>query len=302
MEKDNKALLEIERNLHRREITLDVSNEVAMANRMILHSAGKLTLNELKLLRFIIMQTKRGDKELYEFELSAKDLAKLLEVKPKDFYKRVKTMTRHIMQEVIEIEDKRAKRLQQFHWVDYCEYKKGIITIKIADALKPFLLNLRGSFTRYELSEIIKLNSIYAIRIYEVLRAYMDDNDLPYADHYNEISISMDVLRQVTDTEKQFPRPYDFKRRVVDIAVREINRVSKYHVIAEPYKRGNTTAGFDFLIESQAGYKHRELEERAKQTAQQLEEQIEGQMELSDFLNGDALGNKTGTKAEQKGT
>ena len=279
MDADRERVLgEVERNIHRREVTLDTSNEVAMANRMILYSAGKLTLNELKLLRFIIMQTKRGDQELYEFNLAAKDLAKVLEIKQKDFYKRIKVMTRHIMQEVIEIEDKKAKRWIQFHWVDYCEYNKGVITIKIADRLKPFLLNLRGSFTRYELDEIIRLNSIHAIRIYEVLRAYMDDSNLPYADHSITISIGMDVLRKVTDTEKQLQRPYDFKKRVIDTAVNEINRCSKYHITAEPYKKGKTVAGFDFLIESQAGYQH-----RINKKDPLVDDQIEGQMSIKDY-------------------
>lgn len=272
----DKALAEVEKDIHRREISLDTSNEVAMANQMILHSASTLTLDEVKLLRFIIMQTKRNDRELYEFELPAKNLAKVLDVKQKDLYKRIKTMTRHIMQEVIEIEDKKAKKWVQFHWVDKCTYDKGTITIKIADELKPFLINLRGGFTRYELSEIIKLNSIYAIRIYEALRQYMDDKNLPYADHSSEISISMDVLRKITNTEKKFERYSNFKAKVIDVAVREINRCSKYHIVAEPYKAGRGVGGFDFLIESQAGYLHRQ---QAADT-----DQIEGQMEITDFI------------------
>jgi len=267
-----KAIAEVEKDIYRREISLDTSNEVAMANQMIMYSASNLTLDEVKLLRFIIMQTKKGDQELYELELSAKNLAKVLDIKPKDLYKRLKTMTKHILAEVIEIEDKKAKKCAQFHWVDDCEYDNGIIKIKIAEKLKPFLIRLRGDFTRYELSEIIGLNSIYAIRIYEVIRRYMDDNDLPYADHSTEISISMEVLRKITNTEKKFERYSNFKTKVIDVAVREINRCSKYHVTAEPYKSGRAIVGFDFGVESQAGYAMRQ---QAADT-----DEIEGQMEL----------------------
>ena len=75
-----KRLEEVEKNVHRQELTFNMENYVVIANNMLTHSASNLTLDELKLLRFIIMQTKKGDKELYEFELSAKDFAKLLEV------------------------------------------------------------------------------------------------------------------------------------------------------------------------------------------------------------------------------
>lgn len=277
---NNEIIQEIEKNIHRREITLNTDNYVVMANNMILHSASNLTLNELKLLRFIIMQTKKDDKELYEFELSAKDLAKLLQINHKDLYKRIDTMTTHIMQEVIRIGDDTKKKWIKFHWVDICRYDNGIITIKISDELKPFLIGLRGSFTRYQLAEIIQLKSIYAIRIYEILNGYMNENCLPHADVSTEISLSIEELRKATDTEKKFERPYDFKKKVVDIAVREINDKSKYHVTATPYKSGKAIKGFDFLIESQAGYAH-----RMNQNLNSVKIKNEPkQMELNDFI------------------
>lgn len=271
-----KALAKIEKDIHRREISLDTRNEVAMANEMVLHCACNLTLDELKILRWIITNTKKNDQEFYEFTLSLKQIATILDInlKTKTLQKQIDKMTTHIMREVIALYN--GEDFKKFHWVDICEYRKGKVYIKIADALKPYLLNLRGSFTRYELDEIIKLNSVYAIRIYEILRSFMDDKNLPYADHSNEISISMDVLRKATGTENKFKLNADFKRKVIDIAVNEINRCSKYHVTAEPYKSGRAVAGFDFLIESQAGYVIRQ------QAA--IDEQIEGQMDITDFI------------------
>lgn len=277
---DNKEILqEVEKNIRRKEITLNTDNYVVMANNMILHSASNLTLNELKLLRFIIMQTEKDDNELYEFELSVKDLAKLLQINHKDLYKRIDIMTTHIMQEVIRIGDDTNKKWIKFHWVDICRYDNGIITIKISDELKPFLIGLRGSFTRYPLAEIIQLKSTYAIRIYEILNGYMNENNLPHADIATEISLSIDVLRKATDTEKKFERPYDFKKKVIDIAIREINDKSKYHVTATPYKSGKAIKGFDFLIESQVGYSV-----RTKNVSNEDDETIDVQMNINDFL------------------
>ena len=50
-------LLEVEKSVNRKEVTFNTDNYVVMANNMVLHSASNLNLNELKLLRFIIMQT-----------------------------------------------------------------------------------------------------------------------------------------------------------------------------------------------------------------------------------------------------
>lgn len=275
-----RRLAEVEKNIHRQELTFDTNNYVVMANNMLMHSASNLTLDELKLLRFIIMQTKKGDKELYEFELSAKDFAKLLEVniKTNDLYKRLQTMVKHLMQEVIYIGDDSQKKWVMFHWVDVCRYDNGKVTIKISDELKPFLVELRGNFTRYQLSEIISFKSSYAIRIYEILNSYMNENNLPYADNAIEISISVEELRKNTDTVNKFERYSSFKTYVVDTALREINEKSKYHVTATPYKSGKAVKGFDFLIESQAGFWHR------TNGTTPMKNQVSGQLELKDFL------------------
>ena len=275
-----RRLAEVEKNIHRQELTFNTDNYVVMANDMMAHSASNLSLNELKLLRFIIMQTKKGDKELFEFELSAKDFAELLEVniKTKDLYKRLQTMVKHLMQEVIYIGDDSKKKWIMFHWVDVCRYDNGKVAIKISDELKPFLTELRGNFARYQLSEIISFKSTYAIRIYEILNSYLNENNLPHADVAIEISISVEELRKATDTTAKFERPYDFKRKVVDKAVNEINSKSKYHVTATPYKDGKTIKGFEFLIESQAGYLHR------TQTAVDPDDQIAGQMKITDYI------------------
>lgn len=279
-----KRLEEVEKNVHRQELTFNMENYVVIANNMLTHSASNLTLDELKLLRFIIMQTKKGDKELYEFELSAKDFAKLLEVniKTNDLYKRLKTMVKHLMQEVIYIGDDSKQEWIMFHWVDVCRYSQGKIQIKISDELKPFLTNLRGNFTRYQLSEIISFRSVYAIRIYEMINSYLNENNQPHADVAIEISISIDELRKNTDTVNKFERYSNFKLRVIDTALKEINEKSKYHVTATPYKDGYAVKGFDFLIESQAGYYTRTAAGQQDNNVVQ----IDGQMNLLDYQTG----------------
>ena len=280
MEKFEKA----NKDIHRREIQFNTSHEVAMSNQMILHSASNLSLNEMKLLRYIIMQTKKGDEYLFEYEFAVKDFAEDLGVSVKDLYRDLDKMSLHIMREVltfgVNTGSYKKDRWKHFHWVDIFEYYDGKVKVKISDELRPFLLNLVGNFTKYEMSEIVNMRSTHAIRIYEVIRSYMNDYDLPYADHQNEISISMEVLRRITNTEEKFERYSSFKTYVIDTAVREINRCSKYHITATPYKSGRAVTGFDFLIESQAGYYHR----TDTQQGEAIKTEANQQLSISDFI------------------
>lgn len=282
-ERFERNLALFEKEVNRREVTFDTNNYVAMANNMILRSASNLKMNELKLLRFFIMQTKRDDKELYSFSVNVKDLAKAIDISEKNLTRDLSKMTKNLMKEVIEIDDGTKKRWKKFHWVDVCDYDNGVLDIKISDELKPFLVGLRGSFTRYRLAEIINLHSMYAIKVYEALNAYMDDNNKPHADVATEIAISIDELRRITDTIEKFERYSNFKAKVIDAALKEINEKSIYHVTATPYKNGKMIAGFDFLIESQAGYNHRLAGHKDIKMQAANDDNLEGQMNLMDY-------------------
>lgn len=240
-----------------RVIDLNPSSEVAIANNMIVNSASKLTLNELKFLRFIIMQCKKGDQEFFELDVEVKDFADMVGVDKKDIYRDLKKMAKHLMSEVIEIGDNSKKQWLMFHWVDVCQYNKGKVRIKISDELRPYLLALHGNFTRYQLEEILHFNSVYAIRIYEIINSYMDDRNLPYADHAVEVDIAIDTIRRATNTTDKYERYSNFKEKVIDIAVKDINRMSKFHVTATPYKSGKKVEGFTFLVESEVGFRVR---------------------------------------------
>lgn len=276
---------EFEKRLNRREISYDTNNSVVMSNDFIMHSASNLTLTEMKLLRLIIMQCKMGDKDLYTFSMKASEFAKLLDTDAHSMRKHLKTMTRHIMQEVLEIENPKSGDWLQFHWTDECQYKSGIVTIKIADRLKPFLLDLKGHFTRYKLEEILPFKSTHALKIYEVLVANIDDKNQPHADYYSIVNVSLDTLRIITKTTDKYPRFNNFNTRVLIPAVNEINRVSKYHVIATPYRASHAVSGIEFMIESQAGYAHRTAGQQKKVKIKNAPGADSGQMSLSDFID-----------------
>lgn len=289
IERLNRTFDEVQKNIYRQEVTFNTENYVVMANAMIRGGTNDLSLLEVLVLRFFIMQTKKGDKELLQFSVSVSDLAKALEMNEHSLYNKLKSITEHLMREVIIIDTKDNKHWKQFHWVDVCEYENGILNVKISDELRPFLVGLRGSFTRYRLSEIIKVRSVYAIRIFEDILSYLDENHLPHANAVTEISISIEELRRITNTTDKYTRYSAFKAKVMDIAIREINENTRFHITATPYKRqGKAIAGYDFLIESVAGYIQRTKGGKAKKIDIVTDYEPENrQLELSDFALGD---------------
>ena len=58
------------------------------------------------------------------------------------------------------------------NWFSTLSYKEGVIEYAFDERLKPYLLNLKNNFTSYQLKNILSLKSVYAIRMYELLKQY----------------------------------------------------------------------------------------------------------------------------------
>jgi Protein involved in initiation of plasmid replication len=62
------------------------------------------------------------------------------------------------------------KRIKM-RWISSIEYLtgEGKVSLRFSQDILPYLSELKGQFTRYELKHIGNMTSIYAIRLYELL-------------------------------------------------------------------------------------------------------------------------------------
>lgn len=232
---------------------LNTDYYVAMANKLI---AGKSSLNvrSAKLIRTTIMQIKKDDMEIIPYEISIKDFAALIGLKStSDLYRDVKKTCEDLLKEIVVIGDKNdpKKAWKAFQWVSYCEYNEGYVYIKLNEELKPYLLGLNKLYTQYHLENILVMKSAYSIRVYELIMMELQNNK-PKPGEPLEITIMNDVLRRATDTEKKLLKSNDFKKRVIDTAVKEINKLYWSFKIGDvrPVKRSRSVIGYTFPIES----------------------------------------------------
>lgn len=248
-----------------RNASYNLNNMVVMANDMI-KGITSLSLNEHKLLRFLIMQIRPEDEELYIFKIKIKDFADILEVGRSNLYREVDRMTDHLMNEFIRIRKKDGvndpKYYKKIHWVEFCEYEYGILTIKLSSDLKDYIIGLKKWYTQYRLEDIVKFKSVYSIRIYELIQEALK-NTKPFADKKATVYIDIKTIRQITGTETVYKRVTQFKENVIDLSIRDINDFSSFHVEVEPYREQRKIVGFYFFVMSKVGYSHKKrLEEK----------------------------------------
>lgn len=232
-----------------KEMNLDKNNLVVMSNDLI-KAKSNLSLNEIKVLRLAIMQVIKEDKDLQTYKVNITELADLLEVDRHNIYKEMDSLTTDLLKEIVYIGDGNPKhKWEKFQWCSSCRYEAGVLTIKLHDNLKPYLLNLSQLYTQYMLEDILYLKSVYSIRIYELIREEMRYQKV-YADREANIFLSMDTIRKATGTEEKYEKFSMFRARVIEEAVQEINNKLQYYITYEPVKESRKIIGFNFNIKS----------------------------------------------------
>ena len=235
----------------KREFILDPNYDVAMKNVLIENCINSLNTIELKLLRLAITQCREEDTELYEYAITAQKFTDYFGLNNKYFYSHAKEMMRNITAAYIELENGTQ------NWVDRCLYKDGVIYIKLAEGLKPYITQLKACYSKIKISEYTALKSKHAIIIRELIQAKMAGVK-PYANVATQISISIEELQRVTNTTSKYTKISSFRKYVLDQAIKEINDYEYgYHITITPYRNGKKIDGFYFTIESQQGYNHR---------------------------------------------
>lgn len=228
---------------------LDTRNYVCQANTLV---GGKqaLKLNSAKLIRAAIMQIVLDDEEIKPYIITISELAELLNVPKSNIYRDIDDITDDIMNNPVYIREESGKKVRwiKIPWVTRCEYNSDIgVALKLNDELKPFLLNLKEQYTQYTLDSILVMKSVYAIRLYELLQSKIMTRILPKAGTYIELSV--ESIKECCGCDSKAYNSFsNFRNRVIDIAVKEINEKTLYTLSYEYVKKGKSVIGFTFHI------------------------------------------------------
>ena len=235
---------------------------VIQANELVRSKQDDLTLLEAKLIRLAITQVVREDTDLKTYSCNVVDLAKFLGISKDNIYRDIQELSKTLMKKSIFIKDKTqtAKKGKQnykiFHWIDYVEYIDGVITFKLSDSLKPYLIGLEQLFTMYGYEAIIDLPTNYSIRLYELIASYQNMTvralpDTNYTDipiEKNEFIFTVEWLRDYFNCNDKYPNTSDFIKRVVDGSVNAIVKNTLMRVSYRTVKKGRSITHIVFKL------------------------------------------------------
>lgn len=141
-----------------------------------------------------------------------------------------------------DIHEKTGKQaLHTIRWVQKISYiaDAGMVELQFTDAVIPLITRLSEQYTEYELKQVSELQSEYSIRLYELMMQWKKVGQT------NRIAI--DDLRQKLGVEpEQYKQMCNFKTRVLDHAVKQINSHTDIEATYDQHKLGRAITGFTF--------------------------------------------------------
>lgn len=128
-------------------------------------------------------------------------------------------------------------------WVDKIGYidDLGCVELVFATDVIPLITRLEERYTEYELKQVSGLQSEYSIRLYELMiqwRSVGKTNVIPLEELRSKLGIN----------SKQYKKMCNFKARVLDLAIEQINQHTDITAKYKQHKEGTKISGFQFIL------------------------------------------------------
>lgn len=218
--------------------------KVVKSNQLIQNlrnKTGHLSLQEQRLILYLISQVKPSDTEFARFDLSCQEFCKICGITcTGKNYDYIKQTIQKLADRSFWIETGEKGESQNLvRWISDAEVtQRGHVSIQIHPKLQPFLLHLKEFYTSYLLEYILPMKSRYSVLLYELLRSYAN---------IETYTFDVEELKMFLGAEK-YERWADFQRKVLDIAMREINDLSDLEVDYQIIKESRRFAKLRFRI------------------------------------------------------
>lgn len=220
--------------------------KVVKSNELIQQRTHLLSLQEQKIVLFLISQLKPDQKE---FEYQTFDLIDFCDACGIDHdngknYINLRKAIKALSDKSMWVIGKDTDTLMRWVAGAQIEKRNGKIKIRFDEEMKPFLLELKERYTQFDLIYTLGMKSKYSIRLYELLKSYEKTNE--------PVSFTLERFKQAVGAE--YDRWVDIRRFVIDIALKEINRLSDLSVMYNTKKKGKGIVGVTFVLRSKRGF------------------------------------------------
>jgi len=229
-------------------VTYNKEHYVVVSNDII-KGKQEMSLQQARIIRLLITQVVKEDKDLKTYTCRIQDLATFLNIPSSNLYRDVRQLCDDLLGLKVRVGTNNPKQPWEiFQWVQLAKYDgNGNITLMLSNQIKPFVIELNEYFTQYQQTNILTMQSYYAIRLYELLK--MTDGIEKYK---SEFTFSVVELREYFCCENKYKSFKDFRIYVIETAIKEINLKTDLMVTPIYKKMGRAFTHINFEVHCQS--------------------------------------------------
>ena len=225
------------------------NNHVKKSNILIQKSKFELSAQAQKAILYLVAQIKTSDDEIHPFQFQIEEFCQAcgIDLSNGKNYQNLKNTLKSIADKYsLWVPINGEERL--IRWVEEVSINQnsGVIRIKLNRELSEHLLNLSKNFTVYELSRVLAFKSKYSIRCYELICSVHY-----HPDEIHVHTFTVDDLRDrlgVDPNAKSYLLFKNFKNRILNPVIFEINNISEKLVTVAEIKQGRRVIALEFTI------------------------------------------------------
>ena len=227
-----------------------MKNSLVVKDNALINASYNLELTEQRLIMLAIINARESGQGITadsKLEIHASDYAKLFNVSLDASYKALREAVNNLFNRQFSYtaEYKRTGKIGvvRSRWVSRIFYVDDLALLEITFApdVVPLVTRLEEHFTSYQAKQVAHLTSKYAVRLYELLIAWREAGKVPPI----EISEFRNRLGLLDD---EYTAMHNFKKRVLEPSIQQINEHTDITVTYEQHKKGRTISGFSFRL------------------------------------------------------
>jgi len=218
------------------------TGEFIVKSNALVEARYRLSLQESQVVLWLLTQIRTEDEDFKIHKLKIADFAKIVGVRVDGKYDEMQQITERLMKRIVKIYEPEKKEYLQVAWLSSARYQtdKGYVLLEFSPQLKPYLLQLKSHFTKIEITDTLKIKSVYAIRIFELLLQYFN---------IGKRTNSLEEMRGYLGIKDHEYKKYcDLKRKVIERAKTEINTKTNYDVNYDEIKTSRKVTAIEWEI------------------------------------------------------
>lgn len=198
-------------------------SRLVVKDNSLIDASFNLSLVEQRLMLLAIVEARELDKLSPDTPIEVKATAyrDQYKVDKSESYKQLADATKQLFNRQFSYIDKYKGEdcITVARWVNRASYlnDKGTVILYMSSEVISMISRLEANFTQYLLEQVSEFKSKHSIRLYELL--------IKYRDIGNSKKYTVDELRRKLGLEdNEYSTMSNFKSRVLDVAVKEINK------------------------------------------------------------------------------